>query len=116
MPETHGTLMLAEGVVSARVAPNGLVDVAVAGELAGVELEVTDVRVHVGHREDYRSATTLSLDMRPHSLTTLMTVIANKLGMPAFTEREWLEIADVLDTSAAEVNRERAEQIRAAYR
>jgi hypothetical protein len=101
MAATHGKLTLTEGVISARIEPLAMIDAAVSGELAGVEVDITDAVVYVGPRTDYRSDLTLSLSMRPHTMATLRDRLATTLPGPAFTDGEWRSMLDCLREYAA---------------
>lgn len=111
-----GRVWVTEGVVSARVEPGSLIDAAVSGEMAGLEFEVADATVHFGPRTDYRSDCTLSLSMRPHTMETLLTVLADKLQLPAFNSREWNDIADMLADAPGPNATQLAQRIREALK
>jgi hypothetical protein len=124
----NGKLTLDEGLISVRLDPLGMIDAAVSGEIAAIELEVKEAHVHIGERTDYRSALTLSMDMRPHTLERIVYHVAHKVGLtvlpsgtPAFNEREWRTITDALRFSTRRNFRDRhvaidlAERIEKAY-
>lgn len=91
----HGRLTLHEGLVSARIAPLALMDAAVSGELAGIELECEMVDVFVGPQATYRSTLTLDLSMRPSAMEALRDLLARRLPGPAFTEAEWRKLRNI---------------------
>lgn len=104
MGATNAKLSFDEGLVVARLDPLGMIDAAVSGELAGVELELhpeQGVNVYVGEQPSYRSKLTLSLTMRPRTLERLVYQVAHKVGLtvmpggtPAFTQGEWELLAE----------------------
>lgn len=114
MPTT-GKLSLSEGVISVSAHSASHVEAAVVGDTAGLELTVNEANVYVGREDDRRPGVTLTIAMHRATLLQIATAALDGLGTPAFTQDEWLEIANVLDTSAAQVNRDRAARIREAY-
>lgn len=109
-----------EGVVTGRV--NGVhMDAAVVGDTAGIEVSLDHMHAFDGHRGTRAAQLVLSLDLDPATMRDLAVLLAVKSGMPAFNEREWLEIADMLErgtrrspeTNAA--SDRYAAQIREAY-
>lgn len=94
----HGRLTTTEGVVSVSVGGNRYMDAAVVERVAGIELSVDEARVTIGPRPDDRRADlTLCLDMDRHTMERLTFLLVEKLGLPAFNEREWLEIRTAID-------------------
>jgi hypothetical protein len=134
MGATNAKLSFDEGLVSARLDPLGMIDAAVSGEQAGLELELhpdTGVTAYISEQPSYRSKLTLSLSMRPHTLERLVYHVAHKVNLtvmradtPAFTQGEWEIIAEALHDAAGEpgpgnsnglTRLEMAKRIEAAY-
>lgn len=85
-----------EGVVTGRV--NGVyMDAAVVGELAGLDVSLDHMHAFDGQRETRHARLQMTLDMTPDIMRQLVVLLAEKCGMPAFTAREWAEIADMLE-------------------
>lgn len=118
----NGKLNFDEGLISARLDPLGMIDAAVSGEIAGIELELhpeQGVNIFLGEQSSYRSKLTLSLSMRPHTLERFVYIVAHKVGLTVlksdaigFTEVEWRRIRDACDLANAS---DLAERIRRAY-
>jgi len=109
----HGRLTLTHGGVSASV-PNGpWIEAAITDTIAGVELAIKNAIVSIGTPEHQRRADVmLTLDMHPATMTQLVLELARALKLPAFTDSQWLQIADAcqqadLDDIAAHITRAR---------
>lgn len=107
MPTT-GNLDVSEGYVSATVPANGYIDAGRSGDIAGIEFEVSRLRVGVGTNANERHADLLvTLDLHPGTAEQLMLAIADKISHGgAFTSREWALIADALDYAASQSARD----------
>jgi hypothetical protein len=117
----HGRLVTTEGVVSVSIGGNAHMDAAVAAgnpSIAGIELSIEEARVTIGPRSDYRGDLTLVADMHRDTMERLLYLLAAKLDLPAFNERQWRMIVKALRSDSmshiAEA-REMAEQIDKAY-
>lgn len=111
----HGTLTLdGPGLVSARMENGAHIDAAIAvstddheASIAGIEIEVTNLTVHLGEQPSYRGTQTISLSMRPNQLRDFLTIVAHKTGVPLFSEPDWYALRDAinfaLDASAKQV-------------
>jgi hypothetical protein len=112
---TIGKLTLDEGLIGVSVSTGAFIDAAVNDQLAGIEIAVTNVNVTIGPRSDYRAPLTLSIDLHPSQMMTLALTLLEKLGTPAFNEREWRLISDALrdvwPVLIADGNAGRAEEI-----
>lgn len=94
---TQGRLTLSQGVLSVTAPADTRVDAAVVGELAGFELiGLTNASVNVGIMASRHPGITLDLSTNPGTLMQIALAILGALGTPAFTQPEWLRIADVL--------------------
>lgn len=91
----HGRLTLTDGVVSATVAPDAHMDAAVVDDYGGIELAVKDATVFLGQAaNEWRANPILSLALDPQTMQLLALELLRALGAPAFTDPEWLKIAD----------------------
>lgn len=88
-----------------------------AGDLGGLELAVEPhVRISEPNPRHPTGAAVLSITGHPGSLEQLAHVILDKVtNTPAFTEREWLEIAGVLRSLHASNLTPYADRIEQAY-
>lgn len=103
---------IGKGAVSLRVPDDAFVDAGHASQLAGVEIGVDpEVRVSENERRTAHVSVSFSLEKGRE----IAVVLAQKLGLPAFTEPEWLEIAGVLEALHADNLRGYVDTIRAAY-
>jgi hypothetical protein len=94
----HGKLTLTDGVVSATVAPGAHMDAAVVGEHGGIELAVKDATVFLGQAaNEWRANPIISLALDPQTMQVLALELLHALGAPAFTDPEWLKIADACE-------------------
>ena len=112
-------------VVTANIPAGAHMDAAIAGEIAGIELEVSRSALRSNTaRSERRAALTLTLDMTPGTMRDLAYLLVDRLGWPAFTEPEWRRIASALNAGRlASTDRDErlilatlAERIEAAYR
>jgi hypothetical protein len=93
---TNGTLTLDEGLIGVSLPATAALDAAVSGDMGAIEFEVTDARVTIGPRSDFRAPLTLSISLHPNKMLELAMTLLDKLGTPAFNEREWLAVAGAL--------------------
>jgi hypothetical protein len=102
-----------KGFGSARV--NGIyMDAGRAGNIAGIEFSVDNMRMFDQPREQRHADAVLTLDCTPQVLLQIATVILDKLELPAFNEREWREISSALRAYHASNMTEYADKIDAA--
>jgi hypothetical protein len=98
--------------VALRVPDDAFVDAGAASQLAGLEVGVEpDLRVG----ENERRSTHMSVSFSREKGREIAVTLAQKLGLPAFTEPEWLEIAGALAALHADNLRGYVDTIRAAY-
>lgn len=107
------------GNASVILGDNPRMDAAIVmdGTLAGLEIEASKVTVHDRANPSYAYPLTLSVTMNRQTMTQLAFLLLEKLGTPAFNEREWRIIAEALDR-LGEHDTERAamaDSIREAY-
>lgn len=110
---------ITNGIVTAHIAPGAYMDAGRSGEIAGLEFAVERSRMSDAPREQRHANLVMTLDFAPETGRALCLLLASKMGLPAFSEREWHEIADALGVANAEgydpALVEYAERIRQAY-
>lgn len=119
------TANIDECYIALTVPHGGYADAARAGNIAGLELAVKpELRIGSALNEQgqrtYRDPPVLILDFHPDTGRALAIMLAQKMGLPIFTEPEWQTIAQACEIAAAmhDSNQERyaehAKRIRTA--
>ena len=101
---------LDRGVISGHIASAAYMDAARFADMAGLEIGLERARITSERGEpNFRPDLTLTLDFDPITGQALAYLLAEKMGLPAFDEREWRIIAAVLGSNANVPTREREE-------
>jgi hypothetical protein len=120
-----GKLELNEGVVSVSLdhrEPNVYMDAAVLNDLSGIEMALDRATVHLGPNASYQAPMALNIALTKQQMERLLYLLADKLDLPAFTEREWRVLSDAAKFASRYNFRDKheaiglAERIEATYR
>lgn len=110
---------ITNGIVTAHIAPGAYMDAGRSGEIAGLEFAVERSRMSDAPREQRHANLVMTLDFTPATGRALCYLLAEKMGLPMFSEREWLEIATALELAEIEAHTNHlqplADRIRSAY-
>lgn len=104
----NGKLAVEEGLLAVQIQPGGHIGAAVtasgdvAGDVAGIEIELAGANVHIGTPPDRPNALTLDIATERAEMERLLMMLAEALGLPAFTEGEWRITAEALRETAGE--------------
>lgn len=89
------------GVISGYVASAAYMDAGVSGGIAGLEIGLERARVSSEPGQpNFRPDLTLTLAFDPITGQALAYLLADKMGLPTFNEREWRIIAARLRSNA----------------
>lgn len=84
-----------DGIATANV--NGkYMDAAVVGSTAGLEFSADRVHCSDAPRSTRHADLVVSLDMHPVQMLQMLSLLAEKLGLPAFNAREWRTVQAAL--------------------
>lgn len=101
--------------VAVQAREGGRIDAGFSGDIAGLELDIDgELRVNTNERSVRGpNHAYLALSFSLETGRTLAVTLADRLGMPSFTESEWRAIATILERSIA--THELAAKIREVY-
>lgn len=90
------------GIVTAHIEPGAYMDAGRADTIAGLEFAASHARMNDAPRHERHADLVVSIDFNVETGRALAYLLAEKMGLPAFNERDWRRISYALKIAAAE--------------